>query len=223
MLGREGAVSLGTFRGPAYDFPDPRESSPEGLVAVGGPMNAEFLRAAYAKGIFPWPQEGMPWLWFSPDPRGILDFRDLHIPRSLAKTRRRVENEWSFHLNGDFLAVMTECQKKPRPGQDGTWIMPEMIPAYAALFDAGEAMCVEARFEGQIIGGIYGVLSEKYFSAESMFYHESEASKLCLWFLIEELRRRGHSWIDMQMVTSVVETLGGKYVPREEFLQRIEV
>ncbi len=216
-------MSLGTFRGPASEFPNPRESSPEGLVAVGGPMNAAMLKAAYAKGIFPWPQEGMPWLWFSPDPRGVLDFADLHIPRSLAKARRRVEDSWEFRLNGDFAAVMTECQLKPRPGQDGTWIMPEMIPAYGALFDEGRALSVEARLDGQLVGGIYGVLSERYFSAESMFFHVSDASKLCLWFLLEELQRRGHTWADMQMVTSVVESLGGKYIEREEFLKRIGV
>lgn len=216
-------MSLGTFRGPVAEFPDPRESSPEGLVAVGGSMNGATLKAAYAKGIFPWPQEGMPWLWFSPDPRGVLDFADLHIPRTLARTRRRIEGRWEFRINGDFVTVMTECQKKSRPGQDGTWIMPEMIPAYAALFDEGRALCVEARTEGRLIGGIYGVLTDRYFSAESMFYHEPEASKLCLWRLIEELRGRGHEWMDVQMVTSVVEALGGRYIPREDFLQRIGV
>lgn len=216
-------MSLGTFRGPVAEFPNPRESSPEGLVAVGGPMNAALLKAAYAKGIFPWPQEGMPWLWFSPDPRGVLDFDELHIPRSLAKKRRRVEGAWEFRLNGDFAGVMRACQEAPRPGQDGTWIMPEMIPAYAALFDEGHALCVEARADGRLIGGVYGVLAERYFSAESMFYREADASKLCLWLLIEELVRRGHRWMDVQMVTSVAGALGGRYVEREEFLRRIGV
>ncbi len=216
-------MSLGTFRGPTSEFPNPRESSPEGLVAVGGHMNAETLMAAYAKGIFPWPQEGVPWLWFSPDPRGVLDFADLHLSKSLKKLQRHSTDVWRVSVNEAFEHVMRECQMKPRPGQPGTWIMPEMIPAYGQLFNEGHALSVECWRGEQLVGGIYGVLSEQYFSAESMFYHETGASKVALLHLIGELKRREHAWMDMQMVTSVVEALGGKYIPREEFLKRIGV
>lgn len=205
------------------EFPDPRESSPEGLVAVGGTMDAATLWQAYNLGIFPWPQEDLPWLWFSPDPRGVLDFSELHIPRSLARRQRQVLGKWTFTVNQAFDRVMVECQKKPRPGQPGTWIMPEMIPAYQALFQEGRALSVECWERTQLVGGIYGVLTPKYFSGESMFHHQTDASKLCLLYLIQDLKRRGLTWIDMQMVTPVVENLGGKYISREEFLGRIDV
>lgn len=205
------------------DFPDPRDSSPEGLVAVGGRLDAETLKAAYARGIFPWPQPGYPMIWFSPDPRGILDFADLHIPRSLERTRRRRDGEWRLTVNAAFEQVMRECQAKTRPGQDGTWIVPEMLPSYRELHQQGQALSVECWQGDELIGGIYGVLSEHYFSGESMFYHQADASKLAFLHLIEELQRRGLTWMDVQMVTPVVERLGGRYIAREDFLKRIGI
>lgn len=195
----------------------------EGLVSIGGRMNAESLKSAYDKGIFPWPQDDLPLLWFSPDPRGVLDFKDLHIPKSLKKKLRQVEGRWRWSVNQAFEKVMRECQKQARPDQDGTWILPSMIPAYQKLFSEGHAMSVEC-WEGEIlIGGIYGVLSEKYFSGESMFHHRSDASKTALLFMIEHLKTLGFAWMDIQMVTSVTEGLGGKYISRKEFCSRIGV
>lgn len=203
-----------------FVFPDPRSATKEGLVAVGGEWRPDVLAAAYAKGIFPWPQEGLPILWFSPDPRGILDFAEFHVPRSLVKFARKCP--WVFTLNQAFPQVMLECARQMRPGQDGTWILPEMIPAYSLLHDQGKAISLEAWEEGVLVGGIYGVLIGGLFSGESMFYQRPNASKMCFWKMQQHLVGLGHQWMDLQMITDVTAAFGGKYVSREEFLQRRE-
>lgn len=127
----------------AFEFPDPRQSTPEGLVAVGGRLDPATLLAAYRKGIFPWPQDGMPMLWFSPDPRGVIDFDELRLPRSLEKFTRKVMGLWRFSVNESFTGVMRACQEQARPGQSGTWIIPTMPPAYERLHAQGHALSVE--------------------------------------------------------------------------------
>ncbi|MGZ5278492.1 MAG: leucyl/phenylalanyl-tRNA--protein transferase [Pseudobdellovibrionaceae bacterium] len=209
---------------PAFN---PRMSTPEGLVAVGGNLEIETLQEAYRLGIFPWPQEGLPLLWFSPDPRGILDFEDLHIPRSLVKWERQ-HPHWRYTVNQAFPQVIRQCRLQKREGQQGTWILPEMEEAYLALFDQGLILCLEVWEEDQLIGGIYGVLGLKntgrlHFSGESMFHHQSNASKMAFVKLVEYLKKQGHTWIDIQMLTEVTTALGGKYISREEFLQRLGV
>lgn len=208
-------------------FPNPRNSSPEGLVAVGGKLEVSVLKEAYQNGIFPWPQEGLPLLWFSPDPRGILEFKDLHVPRSLRKFQRQHEG-WNFTVNRAFARVIQSCRLQKRPGQDGTWILPEMEAAYVDHFNQGHALSLECWEQDELIGGIYGVLTsskkgEVFFSGESMFHLRDNASKMCLWKLIEHLQTQGHTWMDLQMITDVTRSFGGKYIPREEFLQRIGV
>lgn len=203
-------------------FPDPRTATEEGLVAVGGPLSVEVLREAYGLGIFPWPQEGYPMLWFSPDPRGVIDFSDLHVPRSLAKFQKQ-HSHFRFSVNEAFDAVIAGCRDQERPGQSGTWILPPMVMAYRRLFAEGHVLSVECWEQDELLGGIYGVLSDEYFSAESMFHRRNNVSKLCLLQLVEELKTRGFTWMDVQMVTPVVESLGGKYISREEFLKRIGV
>lgn len=203
-------------------FPDPREASPEGLVAVGGPLTVEALLEAYSNGIFPWPHEGYPMLWFSPNPRGVIDFAEFHIPKSLAKFARQKSN-WRFTVNAAFEKVIQQCRDQKRPGQASTWITPSMVMAYQRLFAAGHVLSVEVWEEDELVGGIYGVLTAQYFSAESMFYKKDNASKLALCKLVEELRKRELTWMDVQMVTPTIAALGGKYIDKEEFLQRIGV
>lgn len=205
-------------------FPDPREANKEGLVAVGGGLSRETLLEAYRSGIFPWPQEGFPMLWFSPDPRGVLDFQDVHVPRSLARFRKKMEassTPWTFTINQAFDEVIRGCRDQPRPGQNSTWITRPILAAYQRLFAAGHVMSVECWEGKELIGGVYGVQSGRYFSAESMFHRRSNASKLSLLYLVEELKNRGQTWMDVQMITPVVASLGGKYISREEFLERI--
>lgn len=213
-------------------FPNPRKSTPEGLVAVGGNLQLETLQEAYKKGIFPWPQEGLPLLWFSPDPRGILDFQDFHVPQSLKKFARK-QTQWKFSLNRAFAQVIEQCRKQVRKGADGqmqagTWILPEMEEAYLRLYSAGQILSCECWDGEELVGGIYGVLTmtEKgflLFSGESMFHKKSNASKMVLWKLVEHLKSQGHQWMDIQMVTEVTGMMGGKYISREEYLTRIGV
>ncbi len=206
-------------------FPDPRNLDPsdsQGLVAHGGDLTLPFLLEAYARGIFPWPQGPMdqfPLLWFSPDPRGILDFAQLHLAKSFLKWKKSCE--LSVTCNARFTEVIRRCRLKERKGQSGTWILPEMETAYAELFLQGKALSVEVWKKDLLVAGIYGVLSEKYFSAESMFTDVPNASKLAFVELVEELRRRGFAWMDLQMVTSVSKAFGAKLIPRSEFLDRI--
>lgn len=199
-------------------FPHPSTASPEGIVAVGGDFELELLQEAYNNGIFPWPHEGMPLLWFSPDPRGVLDFSELHIPRSLQKLLRK--NPYTFSVNKNFWFVITACQEVDR-GDHGTWITDEMKKAYFELHKAGGAVSVECWNGTELVGGIYGVMSKKYFSAESMFFTESNCGKMCFVKLVEYLSGIGHTWMDVQMVTGVVGTFGAKLIDRDDFLKRI--
>ncbi len=205
----------------SVEFPDPRHTLAEGIIAVGGKLDVATLFDAYSRGIFPWPQEGLPMLWFSPERRGVLLFSDFKVPESLARYRRK-NPEITFTINKDFLQVLEECSKAPRPGQQGTWITPAMKRAYLDFHNEGFAMSVEVRKDNIVIGGIYGVLVNGVFSGESMFYKKPNASKLALWFLVDHLKNQGHEWIDVQMVTPVVESMGGKYVDREVYLKMLE-
>lgn len=220
---------MARHRTPEYGTPqfNPRMATPEGLVAVGGNLNVETLQSAYRNGIFPWPQEGLPLLWFSPDPRGILDFKDLHIPRSLKKWEKQ-HPEWTYTVNQAFSQVIRQCRLQSRAGQMGTWILPEMETAYNRLFEEGQILSLEVWEGSELIGGIYGVVSlsakgKLFFSGESMFHKKSNASKMAFVKMVEYLKAKGHTWMDMQMLTEVTTSLGGKYISRDEFLNRIGV
>ncbi|WII71303.1 leucyl/phenylalanyl-tRNA--protein transferase [Bdellovibrio sp. 22V] len=206
----------------SVEFPDPRDTLAEGIIAVGGKLDVGTLYSAYSRGIFPWPQPGLPMLWFSPEKRGVLLFEDFHVSESLKRYRRR-HPEIEFTINKDFHQVIEECSKQPRPGQEGTWITPMMKRSYVDFFNAGFCMSVEVRENNILIGGIYGVLVQGVFSGESMFYKKANASKLALWHLVEVLQAQGHEWIDVQMVTPVVGSMGGKYVDREQYLEMLEL
>jgi len=200
-------------------FPDPEHADDSGLLCMGGALDVETLYAAYTRGIFPWPHQGTPLLWFTPADRGVLDFEDLHIARSLKRFMRGTD--WQLTFDQDFAAVIRACSAVPRPGQEGTWITDEMIAGYTAFHEAGFAHSVECWHGDQLIGGIYGVFVQDVFSAESMFHLQDNASKLCLLALIERLQVRGLTWLDVQMVTPTLEAFGAKEIPRDEFLERI--
>lgn len=203
-------------------FPDPRLTTPEGIVAIGGQLNVETLKAAYEKGIFPWPQEGYPMIWFCPDPRGVIDFSDFHIPESLQKFAKKNEH-WQFTINQDFPVVIKNCRLQKRPNQNGTWILPEMQKAYVDFFKAGYVKSLECWENDELIGGIYGVEVNGIFAGESMFFKKENASKMCLWKMIEHQKSLGREWIDIQMVTPVTEAFGGKYISRDDFLKRLGI
>jgi len=200
-------------------FPDPRYSTSEGIVAVGGSLQPENVLAAYRRGIFPWPIEGLPLVWFSPQERAILEFSDLHIPRSLGRERRRTE--LSFSIDRDFSSVIRACAMVPRAGENGTWITPEVIRSYTELHRRGYVHSVEAWEGERLVGGLYGVDSDGAFAGESMFYLRSNASRLALLFLIEHLSERGLDWIDIQMMTPHMKMLGAKIISRDLFLEKL--
>ena len=186
---------------------------------MGGQLSVEILRDAYTHGIFPWPQENTPLLWFSPPERGVLDFAEFKIPSSVKK----LTNKQRFRItkNREFLQVIENCSRIPRKGESGTWILPAMVKVYTELHQLGLAHSYEAWREDELVGGLYGVQFQGLFSGESMFYRESGASKVCLVHLVEDLKEQGHEWMDIQMVTPVLELFGGKYITRKDFLGRL--
>lgn len=200
-------------------FPDPRYASDEGIVAIGGTLNATNLLSAYSRGIFPWPIEGWPLTWFCPGERAILEFDDLHVPRSLAREQRRAP--FTFTINQDFNGVITSCAKAARPEEEGTWITPQMIRAYNELHRIGYAHSVEAWEGATLVGGIYGVDAGGAFAGESMFYARASASKLALLYLIEHLRERGLEWMDIQVMTPHMKAFGAKLISRDHFLEML--
>jgi leucyl/phenylalanyl-tRNA--protein transferase len=201
-------------------FPDPRTAGEDGLLCVGGDLQVDTLISAYSQGIFPWPQEGLPLLWFSPRRRGVLDFSDVHWPRRFLQEMRAKPMRVTF--NTAFEKVIHECAAVPRSHETGTWILPPIEGAYTRFHRAGFAHSVECWNEqDQLVGGLYGVFVDGIFAGESMFHHVSGASKRCLFALVEKLAAIGITWIDTQMVTPVLETFGGKYISQSEFLRRL--
>lgn len=204
-----------------FPFPEPHPDDDSGLVAFNVPLNPANLLAAYRRGIFPWPHEvDEPIPWLSPDPRAILEFARIRIPKSLAKARRNCA--WKFTIDHDFPAVIAACSAVPRVGQRGTWILPAMRTAYTALHAIGGAHSVEVWDGETLIGGLYGVDPGGLFVGESMFRLRPNASKLALLHLIEHLAARGAGWIDIQQLTPHMEALGAHEIPRANYLQRLK-
>jgi len=197
-------------------FPPPQSANREGLVALGGDARPERLVLAYAQGIFPWPSPGAPLLWFSPNPRFVLRPREAHIGRSLRKRVRRGDFELRFDTA--FRAVMEACAESPRPGQDGTWITPELLDGYTALHQRGLAHSIEAWRGGQLVGGLYGVSLGRAFFGESMFARESDASKVAFAVLLAHLIHWDVALVDCQVHTDHLERFGATDWPRARFL-----
>lgn len=215
------------------DFPDPREFEyyewvgvgnylypADGVVHFGGDLTVENLQTAYRMGIFPWYTPGIPLPWHCPDPRAIIDFVDLHVPRSLEKLRR--SGAFTFTIDVDFRSVINACSETKRPDQPGTWITGKFIDAYCKLHEIGVAHSIETwDSDGNLAGGLYGVDAGGVFCGESMFYTAPNASKLALLFLIDHLKSRGVTWLDAQVMTPHMKALGAKEINREDFLDRL--
>lgn len=201
-------------------FPPPEEAEPDGLLAVGGDLSSERLLLAYQLGIFPWYSERQPILWWSPDPRLVLEPEEFHVSRRL----RQILNKGVFKVTFDqaFESVIRACASAPRPGQDGTWITPEMQEAYIRLHKEGFAHSVESWLDGELAGGIYGVSLGRCFFGESMFSQKSNGSKVALARLVERLKAWKFSMLDAQMPTRHMISLGAKEIPRAAFLKRLK-
>jgi leucyl/phenylalanyl-tRNA--protein transferase len=202
------------------DFPPVGRAlrDPNGLLAAGGDLSVARLVQAYAKGIFPWYNEGQPILWWSPDPRMVLYPDGLKISRSLGKRLRR--RDYEVRADSSFSAVMRACAA-PRASQEGTWISPEMVDAYEALHRAGHAHSVETWIAGKLAGGLYGVALGRVFFGESMFASAPDASKIALAHLARQLKRWDYGLIDCQMTTAHLARLGACEIPRAEFVRRL--
>ena len=183
-----------------YSFPDPEKADKEGLLAAGGDLSVESLISAYSAGIFPWYSEGSPILWWSPDPRLVLFPEKFRISYTLKQTIRRGWFEVLF--DHDFAAVIRNCAITKRNNQEGTWITTEMQRAYTVLHNKGFAHSVESYHKGVLVGGLYGVSLGKAFFGESMFHHMPDASKVALYFLVEQLKKWDFHLIDAQQSTA---------------------
>lgn len=203
-------------------FPPVDSADPDGIVAIGGDFEIDMLMSAYSQGIFPWPvSREYPKVWFSPDPRGIIELSEFHLPRSFKKFLKSTNFKITF--NQDFERVIELCASIKRKDQPRSWITDELKEAYINLFHNKLAYSVEVwNPQGLLVGGLYGVVMGEFISGESMFMIEENASKFALYSLCNHLIQKNISFLDTQMITNVVELFGGKYIPREDFINRIK-
>jgi len=201
-----------------FPAPDSALREPNGLLCAGADLSAARLLDAYRRGIFPWYSGDEPILWWSPDPRMVLFCDELKVPRSLAKNIRN--KGYEITLDSSFENVLLQCSKARKDGA-GTWLGPAMRKAYLALHRSGHARSVETWQNGRLVGGLYGVSIGRMFYGESMFSTETDASKVALVGLVEDLRRRDMPLIDCQQRTPLLASLGAREIPRREFLRRV--
>jgi leucyl/phenylalanyl-tRNA--protein transferase len=197
------------------EFPDVSEASLDGLLAVGGDLSPERLLYAYQNGIFPWFEDTEPILWWSPDPRFVLFPDDLKVSKSMKQLLKK--NQFKVTENKAFKDVIENCAEAKREGQQGTWITDKMIEAYMKLHKLGYAKSVEVWQNDELVGGLYGiVIGNDVFCGESMFAKVSNASKVGF---ITFIQNSNYKLIDCQLHTKHLESLGGKHIPRLEFVK----
>ncbi len=214
---------------PGQDFPPAQEAwgpadPAPGLLAAGATLDVPTLVRAYSQGIFPWFSDGQPILWWSPDPRMVLQTSHFRLHRSLRKTVSRFAADPSCQLRFDtaFAQVIKNCAGTPRAGQPGTWILPSMVDAYIALHQAGHAHSVETWVNGQLVGGLYCVSLGRTVFGESMFAHQTDASKIALAGLVAFSRAKDIALIDCQQNTQHLASLGACEMHRKDFIMHAE-
>lgn len=201
-------------------FP-PVHLAEDGLLALGGDLRPERLLLAYTQGIFPWYAENLPILWHSPDPRMIMTTRDLVVQKSLKKTIRR--RPYTLKMDTAFAEVLAGCASVPRPGQNGTWLIPEMVDAYNRLHELGFAHSIEAWQDDELVGGLYGVSLGATFFGESMFARATDASKVAYVACVRQLDAWSIGLIDCQVHTEHLERFGAYEVPRHRYLELLKI
>lgn len=199
-----------------FDFPLPEKAKDRSIVCRGGNLSPGMLLSAYEQGIFPWYAEGEPLLWHSPDPRFVLFPEKLHVSQSMKKVLRR--GDFTTAMDRDFPAVIRACAGVPRPGQNGTWITGDVVRAYTELHRLGWAHSAEAYSEGELSGGCYGIRLGNVFFGESMFAKRANSSKAAFLTLAKLLFEDGVVFIDCQVHTNHLESLGGEEIGRKDFL-----
>lgn len=196
-----------------YIFPNPEEAQDSGLLAWGGGLETNRLLEAYRNGIFPWYSKNDPLLWWSPNPRLILLPSEFKITKSLKKSRKK----FNIKYNTNFEKVISTCKDIRKD----TWISKEMQKAYISLHVKGYAKSIECYQDEELVGGLYGLQIGSVFCGESMFSKVSDASKVALWELCEIMKNHGGSFIDCQMPTEHLISLGAMCIKREDFLDML--
>ena len=204
-------------------FPQVKLARKDGLLCIGGDLLPDTILTAYKSGIFPWPPDEETLLWFSPPDRAVLFFEEITINRTLKKAISKISKDgFQFTVNTAFSEVIKQCAISNNRTTEDTWITNKMIKAYCKMHELGYAVSAEAWLNEKLVGGVYGIKINKYFAGESMFYKETGASKACLLFLIENLKKTGTTWLDCQMMTPHMKALGARVLSRESFMTLLE-
>jgi len=193
--------------------------NPDGLLAAGGSLAVRRLVEAYRQGIFPWFNDGDPILWWSPDPRTVLNPAAFRISHSLKKKLKK--NAFLVTFDRVFPRVLAGCAA-PRASESGTWLSMPMRRAYTALHAAGLAHSIEVWMDGELAGGLYGVAIGRMFFGESMFTRRTDASKIGLARLAAQLDRWRFPMIDCQMETDHLRSLGAERLSRRQFVVEVD-
>ena len=205
------------FLTPELYFPPASETSPEGIIAVGGDLSPERLLLAYQNGIFPWYDHDEPKLWWCPEERMVLFFENLRITKSMRNVLNRKEFQVTF--NTAFREVISNCQQSPRKNQEGTWISDEIIEAYCKLHELGHAKSVEVWKNNELVGGLYGIDLGDVFCGESMFSKVANASKVGFIHLAKQLEMANYKILDCQVYNDHLDSLGCIEIDRDDFLK----
>lgn len=202
-------------------FPDPELAENDGLLAFGGNLSPEFLLTAYYSGIFPWfDDDDDEIVWWSPNPRLVLFLDDYKVSSSTKQILKI--NKFSITFDANFEEVIRSCKRIRRKDQENTWITDEMVHAYCQLHKLGYAHSVESWYENKLVGGLYGIAIGKVFCGESMFHTVSNASKVAFYYLVEKLKKNNFTFIDAQVPTHHLKSLGAKEIPRSTFLSLLK-
>jgi leucyl/phenylalanyl-tRNA--protein transferase len=204
-----------TYLKPDEFFPKKLSITEDGLVAIGGSLSTDMLLMAYSNGIFPWFNSDEEILWWSPSPRLVLFPNEFKLSKSLKKTIKK--NIFEVKFNTNFESVIDNCSKINRKGQESTWITENMKNSYIDLHKLGFAYSVESYQDDKLVGGLYGVILGKVFFGESMFAKVSDASKVAFYYLVEYLKENNFEFIDCQMTTNHLVSLGAREINRDEF------
>lgn len=202
----------------SLSFPHPNSANEDGIVAWGGDLNPSRLLRAYQNGIFPWNSAEDPILWWSPNPRLIMELDNFKLSRSLKKSIKK----FTYKFDTKFVNVMHKCATTSRNNQDGTWIQDDIIESFTVLHGMGIAHSIESYLDGELVGGLYGLSIGKVFCGESMFAQVNDASKAAYGVLIEHLKKWNYDFVDCQVPTSHLKSLGAHEVDREYFLMRLD-
>ena len=202
------------------EFPDPRMAGDDGLIAQGGELTPEYLLSAYWQGIYPWFCEGEPILWWSPNPRMILLPEKFKLRKSLAQVLKKATFE--LRIDTAFREVITNCSRIPRSDGAETWITGDIINGYVKLHQLGYAHSFESYYNGELVGGLYGISIGSCFFGESMFFKKTDASKVALYHLVQFALKHNFLFIDTQQPTEHLRSLGAETIPRKDFLKMLK-